>query len=184
MLLKNGFLINPRTNTCEPSDIRFSDGIIREIGLPLNAMDGETVLDISGLTVAPGLIDTHVHFRDPGLTYKEDIHTGALAAARGGVTSVICMANTKPAVDSPEVVKDILKRAAMEKIHIYQTAAVSQSLGGKIMNDFDALAKAGACGFTDDGVPLLDFLLIRGQIPANRQISVSVMGSSGRSVFL
>ncbi len=158
MLLKNGFLINPRTNTCEPSDIRFSDGIIREIGLPLNAMDGETVLDISGLTVAPGLIDTHVHFRDPGLTYKEDIHTGALAAARGGVTSVICMANTKPAVDSPEVVKDILKRAAMEKIHIYQTAAVSQSLGGKIMNDFDALAKAGACGFTDDGVPLLDAL--------------------------
>ena len=71
MLLKNGFLINPQTNTCEPADIRFSGGIIQEIGLPLPVQEGEEVLDISGLTVAPGLADTHVHFRDPGLTYKK-----------------------------------------------------------------------------------------------------------------
>lgn len=156
MLLKNGFLINPRTNTCEPSDIRFSNGIIQEIGLPLRAEEGEEVLDISGLTVAPGLIDTHVHFRDPGLTYKEDIHTGALAAARGGFTSVICMANTKPTVDSPEVLADILSRAEKENIRIYQTASVSRGLKGETLNDFKALSKAGACGFTDDGIPLLD----------------------------
>ena len=77
------------------------------------------VLDLTGLTVAPGLVDTHIHFRDPGLTYKEDLHTGALAAARGGVTSVICMANTKPAVDSVETLTDILTRAKKEKINIY-----------------------------------------------------------------
>lgn len=156
MLLKNGFLVNPQTNTCEPADIRFSDGIIQEIGLPLQAQENEEILDISGLTVAPGLVDTHVHFRDPGLTYKEDIHTGALAAARGGFTSVICMANTKPAVDSPEVLSDILTRAAEEKIHIYQTASVSKGLAGEEMTDFSGLCKAGACGFTDDGMPLMD----------------------------
>ncbi|HJD25142.1 MAG TPA: amidohydrolase family protein, partial [Candidatus Blautia intestinipullorum] len=142
MLLKNGFLVNPQTNTCEPADIRFSDGIIQEIGLPLQAQENEEILDISGLTVAPGLVDTHVHFRDPGLTYKEDIHTGALAAARGGFTSVICMANTKPAVDSPEVLSDILTRAAEEKIHIYQTASVSKGLAGEEMTDFSGLCKA------------------------------------------
>lgn len=156
MLLKNGFLINPQTNTCEPADIRFSGGVIQEIGLPLPVQEGEEVLDISGLTVAPGLADTHVHFRDPGLTYKEDIHTGAAAAARGGFTSVICMANTQPVVDSPEVLTDILSRAEKEKIHIYQTASVSKGLDGKEMTDFKALSDAGACGFTDDGIPLMD----------------------------
>ena len=156
MLLKNGFLINPQTNTCEPADIRFSGGVIQEIGLPLPVQEGEEVLDISGLTVAPGLADTHVHFRDPGLTYKEDIHTGAAAAARGGFTSVICMANTRPVVDSPEVLTDILSRAEKEKIHIYQTASVSKGLDGKEMTDFKALSDAGACGFTDDGIPLMD----------------------------
>lgn len=113
------------------------------------------MIELNGLTVSPGLIDTHIHFRDPGLTYKEDLHTGALAAAKGGVTSVICMANTKPTVDSVETLKDILTRGAKEKIRIYQTAAVSQGLKGEIMNDFDALKAAGACGFTDDGIPLL-----------------------------
>ena len=161
MLLKNGFLVNPGTNLCEPADIRFSDGIIQEIGLPLEPQENEEILDISGLTVGPGLIDTHVHFRDPGLTYKEDIHTGALAAAKGGFTSVICMANTKPTVDSPSVLEDILQRGAKENIHIYQTASVSQGLKGEIMNDFEALAAAGACGFTDDGIPLLDPVFCR-----------------------
>lgn len=156
MLLKNGFLINPHTNTQETADIRISDGIISEIGQNLSPYNKEEFLDLCGLTVAPGLIDTHIHFRDPGLTYKEDLHTGALSAAKGGVTSVICMANTRPVVDSVETLKDILTRAEEEKIHIYQTAAVSQGLKGEIMNDLDALKKAGACGFTDDGIPLMD----------------------------
>ena len=156
MLLKNGFLINPHTNTQKTADIRISEGMISEIGQNLSPYDKEEILDLCGLTVAPGLIDTHIHFRDPGLTYKEDLHTGALSAAKGGVTSVICMANTRPVVDSVETLKDILTRAEKEKIHIYQTAAVSQGLKGEVMNDLDALKEAGACGFTDDGIPLMD----------------------------
>lgn len=156
MLLKNGFLVNPRTGTEQTTDIRITNGLISELGTGLAPLENEQVLDLNGLTAAPGLIDTHIHFRDPGLTYKEDLHTGALAAAKGGVTSVICMANTKPTVDSVETLKDVLTRGEKEKIHIYQTAAVSQGLKGEIMNDFDALKAAGACGFTDDGIPLLD----------------------------
>lgn len=148
--------MNPRTGTEQTTDIRITDGQISELGSCLSPLENEQIIELDGLTVAPGLIDTHIHFRDPGLTYKEDLHTGALAAAKGGVTSVICMANTKPTVDSVETLKDILTRGAEEKIRIYQTAAVSQGLKGEVMNDFDALKEAGACGFTDDGIPLLD----------------------------
>ena len=156
MLLKNGHLIDPATRTTAPLDIRITNGIITELAPDLAPQNEEEILDLSGLTVAPGLVDTHVHFRDPGLTYKEDIHTGSLAAAKGGFTSVICMANTKPTVDSVDTLKDILERAQKENIHIYQTASVSYGLNGEKMTDFDALASAGACGFTDDGIPLMD----------------------------
>lgn len=155
MIIKNGYLINPRTNTEGITDIRIENGIIKELG-QLTPASGEDVLDISGLTIAPGLIDTHIHFRDPGFLYKEDLHTGSLAAAKGGFTSVICMANTKPVVDSVETLEDILTRAKDEKIRIYQAASVTYGLKGQEMTDFEALAKAGACGFTDDGIPIVD----------------------------
>ena len=155
MLIKNGYLINPATYIEEVLDIRVEDGIITEIGL-LEAEENEEVLDITGLTIAPGLIDTHIHFRDPGFTYKEDLHTGSLAAAKGGFTSVICMANTKPVVDNVETLKDILERAKEEKIRIYQTTSITKGLMGKEMNDLEALKEAGACGFTDDGIPIVD----------------------------
>ena len=156
MLLKNGHLIDPATKTDSIMDIRIENGIITELGSDLSSQNEETTLDLSGLTIAPGLVDTHIHFRDPGLTYKEDLHTGSLAAAKGGFTSVICMANTKPTVDSVDILKDILNRAKNENINIYQTASVSYGLNGEKMTDFDALAEAGACGFTDDGIPLLN----------------------------
>ena len=155
MLIKNGFLINPHTSISEITDIRTKDGIIQEMG-HLDAKEREEILDITGLTIAPGLIDTHVHFRDPGFTYKEDLHTGSLAAAKGGFTSVICMANTKPVVDNPETLRDILSRAKQEKIHIYQTGSVTMGLKGETLSDLAALAKAGASGFTDDGIPIMD----------------------------
>lgn len=155
MIIKNGFLVNPATNTEEITDIRVENGVITEIGQLTPAAD-EEVFDITGLTIAPGLIDTHIHFRDPGFTYKEDLHTGALAAAKGGFTSVICMANTKPTVDSVEVLEDILNRAKEEKIRIYQAASVTYGLKGEEMTDFAALKEAGACGFTDDGIPIMD----------------------------
>lgn len=155
MIIKNGFLINPLTNTSEVLDIRVEDGIISEIG-KIEATEQDEMFDITGLTIAPGLIDTHIHFRDPGFLYKEDLHTGSLAAAKGGFTSVICMANTKPVVDTVETLTDILTRAKEEKIHIYQTTAITKGLQGKELNDLTALKEAGACGFTDDGIPIVD----------------------------
>ncbi len=155
MLIKNGYLINPYTNTSEYADIRVENGTITEIG-KLTVSEQEEVLDIEGLTIAPGLIDTHIHFRDPGFTYKEDLHTGSLAAAKGGFTSVICMANTKPTVDNVETLTDILERAKNEKIRIYQTTAITKGLQGKEMCDLEVLKEAGACGFTDDGIPIVD----------------------------
>ena len=103
------------------------------------------MIDADGLIVAPGLIDTHIHFRDPGFTYKEDLHTGALSAAKGGVTTVICMANTSPTVDQVTVLEDILNRAEKEAIRICQAAAVSRSLKGEELTDMQALKTAGAC---------------------------------------
>ena len=158
MLIKNGYLINPATYIEEELDIRVEDGIITEIGV-LEAEENEEVLDIKGLVVAPGLIDTHIHFRDPGFTYKENLHTGSLASAKGGFTSVICMANTKPVVDNVETLTDILERAKAEKIRIYQTTSITKGLMGKEMNDLEALKEAGACGFTDDGIPIVDAAL-------------------------
>lgn len=166
--------MDPATKTEQKTDIRVTDGIITEIGT-LVPTDQEEILDASGLTIAPGLIDTHVHFRDPGLTYKEDLHTGALAAAKGGFTSVICMANTLPVVDNTEILADILSRVAAEKIHIYQAAAVTQGLKGQIMNDLDALADAGARGFTDDGFPLVNqkYVLDAMKKAAERNLPIS-----------
>ena len=155
MLIKNGLIMNPRTNETLNADIRVLDGVIKEIGT-LTAEANEKVLDIHGLIIAPGLIDTHIHFRDPGFTYKEDIHTGALASAKGGFTSVICMANTKPIVDSVETLQDILERAKNEKIRIYQAVAVTPGFKGEELTNMEELAKAGACGFTDDGIPITD----------------------------
>ena len=154
MLIKNGFIIDPASQTARKADVLIENGMIRKIDSDIPADSSETVIDASGLTVAPGLIDTHVHFRDPGFTHKETLHTGALAAAKGGFTSVICMANTSPVVDSVPVLENILARSKEEKIRIYQAASVSCSLKGEERTDMDALKNAGACGFTDDGIPL------------------------------
>lgn len=154
MIIKNGFFMNPNTHTSSIADLRITDGLIEEIGTDLTPAPQEVCLDAEGLTVAPGLIDTHTHFRDPGFTHKETLHTGALAAAKGGFTSVICMANTSPAVDSVPVLQDILKRAKEEKIRIFQAGTVSQGLKGLAFTEMSVLKEAGACGFTDDGIPI------------------------------
>ena len=153
MIIKNGLVIDPASGFSEKMDLLIGDGIIKEMATQITK-EGEDVLDATGLVVAPGLIDTHVHFRDPGFTYKETIHTGALASAKGGFTSVICMANTSPTVDSVPVLTDNLARASKEKIRIFQAASISKSLKGQEETNMDALKEAGACGFTDDGIPL------------------------------
>ena len=159
MLIKNGTVLSPADQTQRRADLRIRDGIITEIGA-LAPEENEQVLDASSCIIAPGLVDVHVHFRDPGFTHKEDLHTGSRAAAAGGFTTVICMANTKPATDNVETLTDLQTRAEAEAIRVRFAAAVSKDLKGKELVDFEALAKAGACGFTDDGIPLLDEKLV------------------------
>ena len=158
MLIKNGTVISPANGQEKKADLRVENGVIAEIGI-LSPRDEEEVIDASSCIVAPGLVDVHVHFRDPGLTYKEDLHTGAMAAAAGGFTTVVCMANTKPPVDSTATLSDLVKRATEEPVRVRFAGAVSKGLKGKELTDFEALADAGACGFTDDGIPLLDAAL-------------------------
>ncbi len=154
MIIKNALLTDPVASTSRKCDIRISDGLFCEIGNDLSPAPQEEVISAEGLVAAPGLIDTHVHFRDPGFTHKENLHTGSLAAAAGGFTSVICMANTSPVVDNVQTITDILDRSREEKIRIFQAASVSLGLKGEEMTDMSVLADAGACGFTDDGIPL------------------------------
>lgn len=158
IFIKNGRVVDSVTGTDEIMNIIIKDNIIEEVGhdISIDETDNVTVIDATGLVVAPGLMDTHVHFRDPGFTYKEDIITGAAAAARGGFTSVVCMANTKPAVDNIETLDYIQKKGETTGIHVMQTAAVTKELKGTELVDMDALADAGAVGFTDDGIPIMD----------------------------
>ena len=174
MIIKNGFITDPATQRTGLYDIRIEDGLIKEIAPDLAPEPSEETLDACGLTVAPGQNDTHVHFRDPGFTHKETLHTGALAAAKGGFTSVICMANTSPTVDSVPVLDDILTRAKAEKIRIYQAGAVSRSLKGEELTDMDALKKAGACGFTDDGIPLRNASFLYNAMEKAKELDVPI----------
>ena len=155
MIIKHGLVMDPASGLSEHMDILVKDEKILKIA-PEITNNTEEILEARGLIVGPGLLDTHVHFRDPGFTYKEDIHTGALASAKGGFTTVICMANTSPTVDNVDTLKDNLERGAKEDIRIFQAAAISHSLKGQEEVDMTALKDAGACGFTDDGIPLLN----------------------------
>lgn len=172
MIIKNGLLIDPVKEVQYVADLRISEGKIAEIGENLPAAADEEIFDASGKCVAPGLIDGHVHFRDPGLTYKEDIHTGALSAAAGGFTTVICMANTKPVVDNAETLKYVLDKAKDEKINVLQAGAVSVGFQGKEMTDFEELLKNGATGLTDDGIPLKDENFVRAAMERAKALDV------------
>lgn len=174
MLIKNGFITDPASQRSYASDIRIENGVIQKISADITPAPEEEIIDAAGLTVSPGLIDTHVHFRDPGFTHKENLHTGALAAAKGGFTSVICMANTSPVVDSVPVLNDILQRAQSENIRIYQAASVSHSLKGEELTDMKALKEAGACGFTDDGIPLKNAAFLYTAMEKAKELGVPV----------
>lgn len=159
ILIKNGRIVDPVRQFDDIADILIDGKTIVKVGKNLEFDENDSnlrVIDASGLVAAPGLVDAHVHFRDPGFTYKEDIETGAKAAAKGGFTMVVCMANTKPAVDNLETLKYIQNKAAKTGIHILQASTITKGLQGKELVDMDAMANAGACGFTDDGIPILN----------------------------
>jgi len=151
-LIRNGRALDPATRTIEPRDIRIRDGRLAETGLHLAVLDDESVFDARGCYVTPGLLDMHSHLREPGQTHKETIETGTRAAAAGGFTRVVCMANTSPPVDTPELVRFVLETAARTaSARVYPVAAISKGLAGREPSDWAALREAGAIAFSDDG---------------------------------
>lgn len=162
LLIRNGRVLDPYTNINAQMDILIGDdGVIRELGPRLDAPAGCAVYDAAGLTVSPGFVDGHVHFRDPGQTEKEDVLTGAAAAAAGGYVTVICMANTLPTCDTPEIIRYVTDKAKGCPVEVLQAGAVTKGLKGQELTDFAALQAAGAPCLTDDGINLTNAGLCR-----------------------
>lgn len=163
ILIRGGRVIDPAAGRERPADVVIEGGVIKEVLEPGAAGDRnfEQVIEAEGLAVAPGLVDVHVHFRDPGSTEKEDIHTGARAAAKGGFTTVIMMANTRPIVDNEETLSYVLEEGKKTGISVLACAAVSRGFGGRQLTDMEGLLKCGAAGFTDDGIPLMDGVFVK-----------------------
>lgn len=177
ILIKNGRIVDPVRQFDDIADILIEGKNIVKVGKDLEFDENDSnlrVIDASGLVAAPGLVDAHVHFRDPGFTYKEDIETGAKAAAKGGFTMIVCMANTKPAVDNLETLKYIQDKAAKTGIHILQASTITKGLQGKELVDMDAMANAGACGFTDDGIPILNEKILVEAMEKARELDLPV----------
>ncbi len=170
LLIKNGYLIDPGNHREGKNDILIENGKITQIKEEIKTeqaaafrQEGEDIqiIDADGLVIAPGLVDVHVHFRDPGFTYKEDIETGAKAAAKGGFTTVVLMANTKPVVDQADTLQYILEKGKKTGIHVESCVTVTKGMQGKELTNMSELKAAGAVGVTDDGVPLLEEGLAR-----------------------
>lgn len=153
MLIKNGRLIDPSVNVDDLLDLRIEGEVVKEIGANLQPEIDEEIIDAKGLVVSPGFIDTHVHFRDPGFTYKEDILTGSESAAAGGYTSVICMANTNPIMDNKETLGNFLEKAKNSKINVYTVCALTKGFKGDELVEMEELVEQGCVGFSDDGIP-------------------------------
>ncbi|AUC91471.1 dihydroorotase [Streptococcus suis] len=161
LLVKNGRVLDPQSGLDKVCDILMDGSKIVKIAESISEDAEQEVIDATGLVVAPGLVDVHVHFREPGQTHKEDIHTGALSAAAGGFTSVVMMANTNPTISNVETLKEVLDSAKKEAIHIYSVATITDHFDGQNLTDFPALLEAGAVAFSDDGIPLTNAGVVR-----------------------
>lgn len=169
IIFKNVRACDPQNGLDEITDITAENGVITKIG-KTEEDDADRVIDGEGrLCALPGLFDMHVHFRDPGLTYKEDIITGANAAKAGGFTGVACMPNTVPPIDSPELVKYVFDKAEETGIDVYPFACVTKGMKGEELCDFEALKAAGVTGISDDGRPVENAELMRQAIESTNE---------------
>lgn len=181
LLIKNGHLIDPATERDGIYDVLINDGIVEKVekvekGLAAQLeAECDKVIDAEGLYVMPGFIDLHVHFREPGLTHKETVKTGSEAAAAGGYTSVFCMPNTKPVIDSVdnyELLMNIIKNDAC--VNVYPVGAVTKSQQGKELAEISAMAKEGMKAISEDGKSVMDSGLYRQAMKLARKADIAV----------
>src|SRR5512146_1911699 len=177
LIIRNGHLIDPAAGLDAAKDILLKDGRVAEIAGPgkLKTANGAEVLDATGLTVAPGLIDIHVHLREPGQEHKETIATGTAAAAAGGFTAVAAMPNTVPVNDSPEITRWMQAPERGAVARVFPIAAATRASKGEAINDFAALKAAGAVAVTDDGHPILKDNIMRETLAAAARVGLSVI---------
>jgi dihydroorotase len=180
LLIRGGRVVDPATGLDDLRDVLVRDGRIAAIEPPgvlrpqANTLPKESQIDAQSCIVAPGLIDIHVHLREPGQTHKETIATGTAAAAAGGFTTVVAMPNTVPVNDSPETMRWMLAPERQPAVHLLAMPAATVGSLGRSLTDFAALARAGAVGFTDDGKPILDREIMRAALAAAAEHGLSV----------
>jgi len=180
LIVRGGRVLDPSTGLDRVSDLILDDGVVVGIS-PVaetgrDGMDGMDVVDASGLLVTPGLVDIHVHLREPGFEYKEDIESGTLAAAAGGFTSVCCMPNTDPAIDTPAVVRQIIERAeAAGSARVFPIASLTRAMAGDRLSEIAELKAAGACAISDDAFPVQNSETMRRGMEYCAQFGLTVM---------
>ena len=162
IIIKNGRIINPADRMDTVADLTVDKGIIERIAPVIEQNAGDTVIDASGCWVMPGFIDMHVHLRDPGQTQKETIDTGIEAAANGGFTTIVAMANTSPVVDNVDTYRYVCDKAEKNgKVTVLQAGSITKGLGGKELSDLKGLIDAGCRVFSEDGKSVMNSALMR-----------------------
>jgi dihydroorotase len=188
ILIKNGHIVDPSQNIDGIGDVLIEDGKIKEIVLGRKRGSAEAqkkktselpsfrVVDASGLYVFPGLVDMHVHLREPGFEYKETIKTGTMAAVKGGITSVCCMPNTNPVNDNKTVTEFILRKAYAEgSCYIYPIGAITKGQKGEELAEMTMMYEAGCVAFSDDGRPVMSGLIMRRALEYSRALNVPII---------
>ena len=176
LLIKNGRIVDPITKTDEILDLLLENGKIVKKSKDIRKKSGTEILDASNLIVCPGFIDMHVHFREPGQEYKEDIQSGTSSAVAGGFTAVACMANTDPVNDSSSITERILKKTReVGSCRVYPIGAVSIALQGEKLSELSDQFLAGAVAFSDDGFPIKDSFVMRSALEYSKMLGVTIL---------
>src|SRR6185369_6155632 len=176
LLIKGGRVIDPTQGLDEVMDVLVEKGVVKELGKGLAAPSGAEVVDASGKCVVPGLVDMHVHLRDPGLEYKEDIISGTRAAAAGGFTSVACMPNTKPVIDNKAIATYIINKAKAEGFaNVFPVGSITYGMNGERMAEMGELKEAGCVAVSDDGKPVVNSELMRRALEYARGMGILVI---------
>jgi dihydroorotase len=178
IVIKNGRVIDPASKVDEALDVLIEDDTIADISHNIAARDDYGVIDASGCLVLPGLIDMHVHFREPGREDVETIYGGSKVAARSGFTSVCTMPNTDPVIDNQALVRFIKLEAEKGPINVFPIATITKGMKGEEISEMGELISAGAVGFSDDGLPVMSSILMRRALEYSRMFDVPIIAHS------